>query len=50
MPRHLLIAGAAAALGAVTAVAGAQGGPAGPVFSEPAKVDNRYLPLTAERR
>jgi hypothetical protein len=50
MPRHLLIAGAAAALGAVTAVAGAQGGPAGPVFSEPAKIDNRYLPLTAERR
>jgi hypothetical protein len=50
MPRHLLVAGAAAALGAVTAVAGAHGGPAGPVFSEPAKIDNRYLPLTVERR
>jgi hypothetical protein len=49
--RSLLISGAAlAALGAAAAVSGAQGGPAGPVFTEPAKIDNRYLPLTAQKR
>jgi hypothetical protein len=49
--RSLVIGGAAvAALAAAAAVSGAQGGPAGPVFSDPAKIDNTYLPLTAERR
>jgi len=31
-------------------VSGAQQGPAGPVFSDPTTIDNRYLPLTAKRR
>jgi hypothetical protein len=49
--RSLLLAGAAvAALGAAAAVSGAQGGPSGPVFSNPAAIDNPYLPLTAHRR
>ena len=50
MSRTLLIAGAAAALGTVAAVSAAQDPPAGPVFSHPATIDNRYLPLTAHRR
>jgi hypothetical protein len=50
MSRTLLIAGAAAALGTVAAVSAAQDPPAGPVFSRPATIDNRYLPLTTHRR
>jgi hypothetical protein len=49
--RSLLAGGAAvAALGAAAALSGAQGGPAAPVFSNPARIDNAYLPLTAHRR
>jgi hypothetical protein len=47
---RLAVAGVAAALGAAAAVPGAQSAPPGPVFSDPATIDNRYLPLTAERR
>jgi hypothetical protein len=50
MSRTLLIAGAAVALGTVAAVSAAQDPPAGPVFSHPATIDNRFLPLTAHRR
>ena len=49
--RSLLAAGAAvAALGAAAGLSSAQGGPAAPVFSNPARIDNPYLPLTAHRR
>jgi hypothetical protein len=48
---RLAVAGLAAALGtAGAAVAGAQSGAPAPVFSDPAKIDNRYLPLTAFKR
>jgi hypothetical protein len=50
MARTLLIAGTAAALGTVAAVSAAQDAPSGPVFSHPARIDNRYLPLAAHRR
>jgi hypothetical protein len=47
-PTPILLA-AVAALGAAAALSGAQGG-SGPVFSDPARIDNPYLPLTAHRR
>jgi hypothetical protein len=53
MPRPLAYAAAAGAvaLGAAVAVHGAPGSSAaGPVFSHPTTIDNRYLPLTAKRR
>jgi hypothetical protein len=52
MPRTrtlLAAATAVAALGAA-ALSPAQGGPAAPAFSNPARIDNPYLPLTAHRR
>ena len=48
---RLAVAGLAAALGtAGAAVSVARSGAPAPVFSNPAKIDNRYLPLTAFRR
>jgi hypothetical protein len=49
MPHKLAITAVAAALaGTATAVSG--GGDAAPVFSDPTRIDNPYLPLTANRR
>jgi hypothetical protein len=48
--RTLLAAGAGVAALGAAALAGAQGGPAAPLFSDPARIDNPYLPLTAHRR
>jgi hypothetical protein len=54
MPRSLAYAAAAGAvaLGAAVAADGASGSSAaaGPVFSRPTTIDNRYLPLSAKRR
>jgi len=47
--RFLGMAAIVAALGGATAAAG-QGGPAAPAFSDPAAIDNPYLPLAAHRR
>lgn len=48
--RLLAAAGAVAAVAAGAAVSGAQSAAPGPVFSDPATIDNPYLPLTAQRR
>src|SRR5918997_2960913 len=48
--RTLLAAGAGVAALGAAALAGAQGGPAAALFSDPARIETPYLPLTAHRR
>jgi hypothetical protein len=49
--RYPIAGGAAAALAAAAvAVSSAQSAPPAPLFSDPTRIDNRYLPLTAKQR
>jgi len=50
MRSPIAAAGIAAALGVGAALSAAQSAPPAPVFSHPATIDNRYLPLTAHHR
>jgi hypothetical protein len=50
MRSPIAAAGIAAALGLGAALSAAHSAPPAPVFSHPATIDNRYLPLTAHHR